>query len=57
MLTRNQQILSGLLILQIILAAVLLWPRRAETAASEPIFPELEAEQVETLVIRDDEGN
>lgn len=57
MLTRNQQILSGLLVIQLILAAVLLWPRGAETAESEPLFPELEAEDVETLAISDNEGN
>lgn len=57
MLTRTQQILSGLLVIQLVLAAVLLWPRGAETAESEPIFPELAAEDVETLAIRDNEGN
>lgn len=56
-MTRPQQILSGLLILQIILAAVAFWPREGTAVESGPLFAELAAAEIVRLTITDNEGN
>ncbi|HSJ52808.1 MAG TPA: DUF4340 domain-containing protein [Anaerolineae bacterium] len=57
-MTRLNQVLAGLLVVQLILAAVLFWPRAAGSSgeAGEPLFPGLEADQVVALTITGDEG-
>lgn len=55
---RHNQILAGLLVVQIVISAVLFWPRSsAATGKSEPVFPDLKAEEIVSLTITDDQGN
>ncbi|MBN2390914.1 MAG: DUF4340 domain-containing protein [Anaerolineae bacterium] len=53
---RHQQILAGILILQIILGVVTFWPRSGSAGATQPIFPDLNVEDIVTLTITDDQG-
>ncbi len=53
---RSQIILAGLLAVQIVLGAWLLWPRAAQTAVGEPLFPDLTADGIVALTIADDGG-
>jgi hypothetical protein len=55
-MSRGNQILAILLVVQLALAAVVLWPRSASTAGGEPLFPGLEADQVVRVTIADGEG-
>lgn len=52
---RYQQILAGLLIVQIIVAVVTFWPKPAVTAEGEPVFPDLKSEDIVALTITDDQ--
>ena len=54
---RHNQILAGILAVQIILSVLVFWPRSAATAQSEPAFPDLEASDIVTLTIADGDGN
>jgi hypothetical protein len=47
----HNQILAGVLVLQIVVAAVVFWPRGAQGVASAPVFPSLVADQVVGLTI------
>jgi hypothetical protein len=53
---RHQQILAGILIVQIILGVVTFWPRSGSAGAAQPIFPDLKVEDIVTLTITDDQG-
>jgi hypothetical protein len=55
-LSRGNQILAIVLVAQILLAGLLLWPRSATVAAGEPLFPGLEPDQVVRVHIIDAEG-
>jgi hypothetical protein len=50
-LERHNQILVGILVLQIVVAVIVFWPRGAQVAASAPVFPDLAADQVVGLTI------
>ncbi len=52
---RNQQILAAILVLQLVLSVVFLWPRPTE-ANGKPLFPNVKAEDITTLTITDDHG-
>jgi hypothetical protein len=54
---RHNQILIGVLIIQIILGVVVFWPRSTEAVGSEPVFPDLEASDIVALTIADGDGN
>jgi hypothetical protein len=54
---RHNQILAGVLAVQIILSVLVFWPRSAATAQSEPAFPDLEAGDIVALTIADGDGN
>jgi hypothetical protein len=54
---RHNQILAGVLAVQIILSVVVFWPRSVATGAGEPIFPDLAADDVVALSIADADGN
>jgi hypothetical protein len=45
-MSRTNQILAAILALQIVVAVVVFWPRSSAVAAGEPLFPDVEAEQV-----------
>jgi len=55
-LSKGNQILAGLLALQIVVAVVIFWPRPlgAEGRETQPLLPGLEADQVMRVTIRDD---
>lgn len=55
-MTRLQRILAGILALQLVLTAVILWPRQMETAVASPMFPDLLAADVISLTIADTAG-
>jgi len=53
---RSQQILLGVLALQIILSAVVFWPRETASASGEPVFPELTVDDIVSVTIEDNLG-
>lgn len=55
MMKRNQQILAAILVLQLVLSVVFLWPRPTE-ANGKPLFPNVKAEDITSLTIVDDHG-
>ena len=54
---RHNQILAGILAIQIILSVVVFWPRSAATVASEPLFPDLSADDIVALTVTDTDDN
>jgi hypothetical protein len=54
---RHNQILAGILVIQIILGIVVFWPKSATTGASEPLFSDLGAGDIVALSIADADGN
>lgn len=56
MVKRRNQILAGILVVQIILSVIVFWPRPAATSASEPLFPNLKAGDIVALTITDADG-
>ena len=57
MMKRHNQILVGILVVQVILSVVVFWPRSVATAESGPVFPDLEASDVVALTVTDADGN
>ncbi len=55
-MTRLQQILAGVLVIQVLLAAVLVWPRPT-TGGVEALLPGVNAEDIVGLMITDAQGN
>lgn len=55
-MNRLNQILVGALVLQVIITAVILWPRPATTAEGESLFPGVEAGQIVGLSITGGDG-
>jgi len=53
---RHNQILAAVLVVQIILSVVVFWPRSAASAEREPLFPDLEADDIVALTITEPEG-
>jgi hypothetical protein len=54
---RHQQILAGLLVVQIILTVVVFWPKPAASGEATPLFPDVQVEDVTSLFVADDQGN
>jgi hypothetical protein len=54
---RHNQILVGILVVQIILSVVVFWPRSSAAVAGEPLFPDLESGDVVALTITDANGD
>lgn len=54
---RHQQILIGILAVQIILGVIFFWPRSGATGSSEPVFPKLAVEDIISLDISDEQNN
>ena len=48
---RHNQILAAVLVVQIILSVVVFWPRSAALAEREPLFPDLEVDDIVALTI------
>ena len=55
-MNRNQQILAALLVVQLILSAIVLWPRAGTAAKSEPLFAGLQSADVVALTVTDNEA-
>jgi hypothetical protein len=53
---RHQQILAGILVLQIIFGVITFWPRSGSVRAAQPVFPELDVANIVTLTITDERG-
>lgn len=54
MINRRNQILGALLVFQIIVAAIVLWPRsNAASAAGVPLFKDVHSDQITCLTIQD----
>ena len=56
-MSRTNRILVASLAVQIVLVAVVFWPRPASVAGGESFFAGLEAEQITRLTISDETGN
>jgi len=57
-MTRRNQILAGVLVLQFALVAWMYWPRRTTTAtAGQSLFPGTEADRIVRLTLRDGQGS
>jgi hypothetical protein len=57
-MTRLRQILIAILVVQLALAAFLLWPRPAPAGAGgQPLLGEIKAADITSLAVRDDQGN
>jgi hypothetical protein len=55
-MNRNQQILAAILAAQIILSVIVLWPRTVTTGGAEPLFPDLNTEDVVSMTVTDADG-
>lgn len=56
-MTRRNQILAGVLLLQLVLAGWMFWPRKATTGgAGKSLFPGIEADRIVKLTVRDGLG-
>ncbi|MGC9467984.1 MAG: DUF4340 domain-containing protein [Anaerolineae bacterium] len=53
---RHQQILLGVLVVQVILTAVVFWPREAAVSSGELLFPELTTDDIVALTVIDNAG-
>jgi len=56
-MNRLQQILAGILALQIVFIAVVFWPRATAPGAGAPVFSNLEVGDIVALIITDADGN
>ena len=56
-MNRQQQILAGVLILQLLLVGVAFWPRQTATGAGGPLFADLESDDIVMLAVTDTDGN
>jgi hypothetical protein len=56
-MNRTQQILSAVLVAQVVAAVVLLWPRPAPAAASGAPLLGVKADEITSLAVRDSQGN
>jgi hypothetical protein len=56
-MNRQQQILAGVLVVQLVLVAVAFWPRQAAIGAGAPVFPDLAAGEIVALTVSDSDGN
>ena len=52
-MTQLQKILSGLLALQVVLAAAVFWPRKAVETAGGPLFADVAAANITAVTIAD----
>ncbi len=57
MMTRYQQILAVVLVIQIALAVFIFWPQSSGQAANAPLLPDFAAADVISLTIEDGDGN
>lgn len=53
---RHQQIMVGVLAVQIILSVIVFWPRPVASGAGALVFPDLKAEEIVALTVTDNAG-
>ena len=56
-MNRLQQILAGILVVQVVFIAVVFWPRSAAPGAGAPVFPNLNAGDIVALTITNADGS
>lgn len=56
-MTRSQQILAVILVIQLALTAFIFWPQSSGQAANEPLLPNFTAADVISMTIEDADGN
>jgi hypothetical protein len=56
-MNRTNQILLGILVAQLLLVAVIFWPRPAASSANQPLLPDFKAADISKLTLSDGEGN
>jgi hypothetical protein len=54
--SRLNQILAGILLIQLVVAAFMLWPRPTASSQGEPLLAGIEADQVIDITLTDSEG-
>jgi len=55
-MSRGNQILAGILVIQIALGVVFFWPRQTAIVSDEPIFQDVGMDQIVNMTIRDQSG-
>ena len=55
-MNRGNQILVGILVVQLVLGVVVFWPRQAAVAAGEPLLAGVEVDQIARVTLRDAAG-
>ena len=55
-MNRRIQILIGAFLLQLVLVAIVFWPRQAPAATGEALFPGITADQISSMSLTDDQG-
>ena len=56
-MTRNQQILAIIAVVQLVLVAVVFWPRGAGVVEAQPLLADFSAETLTAIIIEDGDGN
>lgn len=56
-MTRSQQILAVILVIQLALTAFIFWPQSSDQVANEPLLPNFTAADVISMTIEDADGN
>jgi hypothetical protein len=56
-MSRGNQVLTGILIVQLVVVGLVFWPRAAPAAGGELLLGELQADQIVEVTIRDQEGS
>jgi hypothetical protein len=54
---RHNQILIGVLVVQVVLSLVVFWPKSSAAIESGPLFPDLESDDIAALTVTDTDGN
>ena len=49
----GNRILAGILVLQLVVVAIVLWPRTPPAVGDEPLFAGIEADQISQVTIRE----
>lgn len=56
-MNRRNQILSGLLLLQVVIIAIVFWPGRGATASAEPLFAGITLDDIQAFTIHQGESS
>lgn len=56
-MTRRNQILLGVLVIQLVLAGIVFWPRQPATATGQPLFADIAATEINSLTLTSSQGD